>query len=57
METVIVSSDFRIEIPSTIRESLGIRPGQKIEVLVYNDRMRGFLAGIDTTVERENDRI
>lgn len=68
METVTVSSDFQIEIPRAVRESLGIHPGQKIQVLLYNDRiefipvkplsqMRGFLKGIDVTVERENDRI
>jgi AbrB family looped-hinge helix DNA binding protein len=68
METVTVSPDFQIEIPQSVRESLGIQPGQKIQVLLYNNRiefipvkpigqMRGFLEGIDTTVERDNDRI
>jgi len=68
METVTVSPDFQVEIPRTVRESLGIHPGQKIQVLLYNNRiefipvkpisqMRGFLHGIDTTLERENDRI
>ena len=68
MDTVTVSSDFQIEIPRAARESLGIQPGQKIQVLLYNNRiefipvkpisqMRGFLEGIDTTVEREDDRI
>lgn len=64
METVTVSSDFQIEIPRAARESLGIQPGQKIQVLLYNNRievipvkpisqMRGFLEGIDTTIDRE----
>ncbi|HKQ08148.1 MAG TPA: AbrB/MazE/SpoVT family DNA-binding domain-containing protein [Blastocatellia bacterium] len=68
METVTVSSDFQVEIPREVRESLGIQPGQQIQVLLYDDRiefipvkplsqMRGFLEGIDTTVERENDRV
>jgi len=68
MELVTVSSDFQIEIPREVRESLGIQPGQKVQILLYNDRiefipvkpmsqMRGFLEGIDTTVERENDRL
>jgi AbrB family looped-hinge helix DNA binding protein len=68
MDTVTVSDDFQIEIPREARESLGIQPGQRIQVLLYNNRlefipvkpitqMRGFLEGIDTTVERENDRI
>lgn len=68
METVTVSSDFQIEIPREIRETPGIQPGQQIQVLLFNNRiefvpvkplvqMRGFLAGIDTTVEREDDRV
>jgi bifunctional DNA-binding transcriptional regulator/antitoxin component of YhaV-PrlF toxin-antitoxin module len=50
-----------------MREALKIRPGQKVQVLVYDNRieyipvkpmkrMRGFLAGIDTKVERDADR-
>ena len=64
MDTVTVSSDFQIEIPRAARESLGIQPGQKIQVLLYNNRiefipvkpigqMRGFLEGIDTTIDPE----
>ena len=67
METVKVSPKFQVVIPRKIRESLGIRPGQRIQVLVYEGRvefiplrrmkeMRGFLRGIDTTVERDPDR-
>jgi AbrB family looped-hinge helix DNA binding protein len=68
METVTVSPKFQIVIPRRVRESLGIRPGQKIQVLLYENRMefiplrrmkemRGFVRGIDTTVERDKDRI
>ncbi len=68
METVTVSPKFQIVIPRAIRDSLGIRPGQKVQVIRYGDRIelillrpiaetRGFLKGIDTTVEREQDRI
>ena len=68
METVKVSPKFQVVIPRKIRESLGIRPGQRIQVLVYEGRvefiplrrmkeMRGFLRGIDTTVERDQDRM
>jgi AbrB family looped-hinge helix DNA binding protein len=67
METVIVSSDFQVAIPQAIREALGIQPGQRVQVMLYQSRieliplrsvreMRGFLKGIDTTVEREPDR-
>jgi AbrB family looped-hinge helix DNA binding protein len=68
VETVKVSPKFRVVIPRKIRESLGIRPGQRIQVLAYEGRvefiplrrmkqMRGFLRGIDTTVERDQDRV
>ena len=68
MVTVTVSPKFQVVIPSAIRDSLGIRPGQKIQVIRYGDRIeliplrpvqetRGFLKGINTTVEREQDRV
>jgi len=68
MTTVTVSPKFQVVIPRAIRESLGIQPGQKVQVLQYQNRiefipvrpieqMRGFLRGIDTTVEREQDRL
>jgi AbrB family looped-hinge helix DNA binding protein len=68
METVKVSPKFQVVIPRKVRESLGIRPGQRIQVLIYEGRvefiplrrmkeMRGFLRGIDTTVERDQDRV
>ena len=68
MVTVTVSPKFQVVIPSAIRDSLGIRPGQKLNVIRYGDRIeliplrpvqetRGFLKGINTTVEREQDRV
>ena len=50
------------------RKEVGIRPGQRMQVIQYEDRielvpirptheMRGFLKGIDTTIEREPDRV
>ncbi len=68
METVTVSPKYQVVIPSAIRRSLDIRPGQKVQMIRYEDRvelillrpvqeMRGFLRGIDTTVEREPDRV
>lgn len=68
METVMISPKFQVVIPREIRESLRIRPGQKVQVIQYENRieliplelvkkMRGFLKGIDTTVERESDRV
>jgi AbrB family looped-hinge helix DNA binding protein len=68
METVTVSPKFQVVIPRKVRESLDIRPGQKVQVIRYEDRielvpmrpareMRGFLEGIDTEVERDPDRV
>lgn len=68
MSTVTVSPKFQMVIPKDIRESLDINPGEKFEVIQYEDRieyiplksikkMRGFLKGIDTNIEREGDRI
>jgi AbrB family looped-hinge helix DNA binding protein len=68
METVMVSPKFQVVIPRAIRESLSLRPGQRVQVILYQNRielipvkpvkkMRGFLKGIDTTIERESDRV
>jgi AbrB family looped-hinge helix DNA binding protein len=68
METVTVSPKFQVVIPRKVRESLGIQPGQKVQVILYEDRIelipvrpvretRGFLEGIDTEVERDPDRV
>ncbi|MEK6726526.1 MAG: AbrB/MazE/SpoVT family DNA-binding domain-containing protein [Deltaproteobacteria bacterium] len=68
MEMVTVSPKFQVVIPRSVRVALDIRPGEKIQVLQYKDRiefvllkdikkMRGFLKGIDTTVSREKDRV
>ena len=67
MEQVKVSSKFQVVIPKLVRESLGIRPGHRLQVVPYGDRielvplrkvseMRGFLAGMDPHFERESDR-
>ena len=68
MEQVKVSPKFQVVIPRAIRKSLGLEPGQKIQVIQHEDRVelipikpikqtRGFLKGIETTVEREPDRV
>jgi AbrB family looped-hinge helix DNA binding protein len=67
METVTVSPKYQVVIPSRVRRLLGVEPGQKVKVILYDNRIemipvkpakeaRGFLKGIDTTVERESDR-
>ncbi len=67
MEIVTVSSRSRSIRPHRVRESIGIHMGQKMQVIICDNRIelipikpiaghRGFLRGIDTTVEREADR-
>ena len=68
MNTVTISPEFQVVIPQAIRESLQLKPGQKIQAIQFENRielipvvpmksMRGFLKGIDTTIEREKDRL
>ena len=68
MDTVSVSPKFQVVIPRRIRETLGLRPGQKMQALLYGDRVeliplvslasaRGILKGIATDVERDADRL
>ncbi len=68
MQTVTVSPKYQVVIPKTIRESLRLRPGQKMQVIEYDGRiefiperdineLRGFLKGINTDFEREEDRV
>ncbi len=68
METSRVSPKFQVVIPLRVRRALGLRPGQRVQVIPYEGRIelvplepikkaRGFLKGIDTTVEREPDRV
>ena len=67
METVTVSPKYQVVIPSRIRKLLRVEPGQKVKVILYDNRIemipvrpirvaRGFLKGIDTMVDREPDR-
>ena len=68
MGIVTISPKFQVVIPRAIREKLSLSPGQKVQAIAFDDRieliplrpmkeMRGFLKGIDTTVEREADRL
>ena len=68
MTSVTVSPKYQVVIPKEVRESMGIVSGQKIQMLTYSNRielipikpmeeLRGFLKGIDTSVERETDRL
>ena len=39
MQQVKVSPKFQVVIPKPVRESLGIRPGQRLQVIPYGDRI------------------
>lgn len=68
METVTISPKFQVVMPRAIRNAMGLVPGGKLRVLRYGDRgelvparlakeMRGYLKGMSTEVEREEDRL
>ncbi|WP_370306084.1 AbrB/MazE/SpoVT family DNA-binding domain-containing protein [Sinimarinibacterium flocculans] len=67
MDAVTVSPKFQVVIPQAVRESLGLEPGVRMQVLQYENRiefipqrparaLRGSLRGIDTAVARDDDR-
>lgn len=60
---VVISPKYQIVIPKKIREALHLKPGQKLTVSCYQNRlefipvknikeMRGFLKGVDTMMAR-----
>ena len=68
METVTISPKFQVVIPQRIREAMGLRSGEKAKVVSFRNRieiipmrdvrkLRGYLKGIDTSFEREGDRL
>jgi AbrB family looped-hinge helix DNA binding protein len=69
MNALKVSSGFQIVIPKAVRESAGIKPGDKFQALCIDGlihlirvrpmrEMRGFLRGLDSSFAREmDDRI
>ncbi len=68
MLSVKVSPKYQVVIPKEIRESLQLMPGQKMQVVQYENRieliperdieeLEGFLKGMDTSFNREADRV
>lgn len=68
MTTVTVSTKYQVVIPEKVRKSMRLRPGTKVKVIAYDNRvvliplrtakeMRGMLRGMDTTITREDDRL
>lgn len=67
MNVVTISPKYQVVIPRSVRERLQLEPGQKVQAIVYGDRveliplrtarsLRGFVRGIDTSVDRDADR-
>ena len=68
MQTVKISPKYQIVIPKKVRESMNLKPGQKVQIIQFQDRiemipfkelseMRGFLKEINTEIDREGDRL
>jgi len=66
MDTVTVSPKFQVVIPKRVRQRMSLHPGEKIEVISFDDRielvpvrpmaeLRGFLRGLDPSFERERE--
>lgn len=67
VSTATVSPNYEIMIPPEVRKGLGLAPGEAVRVFRYGERieiipvrsiskLRGFLRGMDTTVQRDEDR-
>ena len=68
MSSVKISPKYQVVIPRKVRDSLQLKPGQTVQVILYGNRieliperslseMRGFLKGINTRIKREEDRV
>ena len=67
MRVVKVSPKVQAVIPLEVRQRLGLKAGESVQVMEYDGRieliprrslrnMRGFRRGIDTTIARDDDR-
>lgn len=67
-DSVTISPKFQVVIPRVVREAMGLEPGTKVMVFQYEGRielipaqapstMKGFLKGMNTTIEKEPDRL
>jgi len=66
MNTITVSPKFQVVIPQAVRKHIGLKPGQKMQVLAYNNQVilipvrsireaRGSIKGMDTDVQCEEE--
>ena len=68
MNTVTISPKFQVVIPQGVRQAMRLRSGEKAQVISFRNRieiiplrdirkLRGYLKGIDTSFDREADRV
>ncbi len=68
MQAVTISPKYQIVIPKSVRKALGLKPGQKVQVIEHEGRIEllperdikellGFVKGINTGLNREKDRV
>lgn len=68
MTTVTISPKFQIVLPEAIRKLMNLKPGEKLIVLNYDNRIeyipqksikdfKGSLKGISTKIDKEADRL
>ena len=66
MNSVTVSPKYQVVIPVAVREKIGVKPGQKMQVIAFDNKVilipvrpireaRGSLKGIDPDVQREEE--
>ena len=68
MNIVTLNNKFQLNFPPNISKTYGLKVGDKFEFITYNNRielipikpikkLKGIFQGIDTNIEREDDRI
>jgi AbrB family looped-hinge helix DNA binding protein len=68
MTTIRITRRGQITLPREMRQALRLKPKQRLFVMLREDHLvllpfrkprelRGFVSGIDNTVERDRDRV
>ena len=68
MDTTRISPKYQVVIPRNVCEAMDLKPGTRLQVVQFNDRieliplrsvksLRGSLAGLDTRIPRDDDRV
>jgi len=66
MHFTTISTKYQVVIPREVREQFGLKPGQRVAFIAHKKSLRmvivppieeaeGFLEGIDTDVQREEE--